>query len=368
MPRIKVNCLVSTEAWQFDAAKSLECDRWSYKIFGEKWRDARVHGKVVGKCREKWKVCWDIDGTESCLESGKLCLELKSNTEKPIESDKDVTSRTFSDDSTYSDLDVTDSAGGSDADYEVEDLSGSSDTDFSRKPKQHEVNFSSSKSALLTEGEEVYLCDANIPVFKATFCKINTDQSVHGQTIGLNQARFFITKIMKDCCKWKNFDSDVHCIGAAILWNIAKIQRLIAAEVGELGTEARKPSVLSKRKRKRDPSKWIKNVKKLKLAGGERKYGAAIDDFDTASPLGNISFSCNCRMECYEKFTNEERKIINADFWSLNDITAQRLFITKFVTVKPKQRSRKRLTTKTGKRREKNMFANLLLLIQKVAI
>ena len=166
----------------------------------------------------------------------------------------------------------------------------------------------------------------------------------------------------------ENFDSDVHCIGAAILWNIAEIQRLIAAEVGELGTEAQKLSGLSKRKRKRDPSKWIKNVKKLKLAGGERKYGAAIDDFDTASPLGNISFSCNCRMVCNEKFTNEERKIINADFWSLNDITAQRSFITKFVTVKPKQRSRKRLTAKTGKRREKNMFANLLLLIQKVAI
>ena len=116
-----------------------------------------------------------------------------------------MTSRTFSDDLTYSDLDVTDSAAGSDADYEVEDLSGSSDTDFSAKPKQHVVNFSSSKSALLTEGEEVYLCDANIPVFKATFCKTNPDQSVHGQTIGPNQARFFITKIMKDCCKWKNF-------------------------------------------------------------------------------------------------------------------------------------------------------------------
>ena len=57
MPRIKINYLVSTEAWQFDAAKSFECDRWSYKIFGEKWRDARVHGKVVGKCGEKWKVC-----------------------------------------------------------------------------------------------------------------------------------------------------------------------------------------------------------------------------------------------------------------------------------------------------------------------
>ena len=150
---------MSTEAWQFDAAKSLECDQWSYKIFGDSWRDARVQGEVVGKCGEKWKVCWDIDGTESCLESGKLCLELEPNIEKPLESGKDVTSISLSDDSVHSDSDITDSAGGRDADYEVDDSSESTDADISAKSRKHLVNFSSYKSTLLTEGEEVYICD-----------------------------------------------------------------------------------------------------------------------------------------------------------------------------------------------------------------
>ena len=44
--RIRISSRVSTEAWRFDQTK-IDVDRWSYKIFGELWRDARIIGTVI---------------------------------------------------------------------------------------------------------------------------------------------------------------------------------------------------------------------------------------------------------------------------------------------------------------------------------
>ena len=75
MPRIKVNSRVSTEAWRFDRNNVEEKNRWSYSMFGEKWRDGRVYGTVVSKEGEKWMVKWDLDSDESALESEMLYKE-----------------------------------------------------------------------------------------------------------------------------------------------------------------------------------------------------------------------------------------------------------------------------------------------------
>ncbi|KAK4877037.1 hypothetical protein RN001_009543 [Aquatica leii] len=50
----------------------------------------------------------------------------------------------------------------------------------------------------------------------------------------------------------------------------------------------------------------------------------------------------NCRNKCSEKFTEDERKSIFTNFWSLADINRQRDFLSKFVTAEEKQRCRKR--------------------------
>ncbi|KAK4881176.1 hypothetical protein RN001_004495 [Aquatica leii] len=50
----------------------------------------------------------------------------------------------------------------------------------------------------------------------------------------------------------------------------------------------------------------------------------------------------NCRNKCSEKFTEDERKSIFTNFWSLADINRHRDFLSKFVTAEEKQRCRKR--------------------------
>ena len=130
----------------------------------------------------------------------------------------------------------------------------------------------------LTDGEKVYLCLPNNElIFRANYSE--DGDIVHGHAIAINQARFFITKVLKNCSKWQNFDSDLHSGGTAILWNLAHTskQQHTSPSSLQLGTEARKPKVLPDQKRKRNPSKWKKNVKKLKLNQSLRKYRSSVD-------------------------------------------------------------------------------------------
>ena len=59
--RIRIGSRVSTEAWRFDHTK-VDSDQWSFKNFGEGWRDARLFGVVMEKIGQKWKVKWDFMG------------------------------------------------------------------------------------------------------------------------------------------------------------------------------------------------------------------------------------------------------------------------------------------------------------------
>ena len=49
--RIRIGSRVSTEAWRFEQTK-IDVDRWSYKKFGELWRDARIVGTVIEQSGE----------------------------------------------------------------------------------------------------------------------------------------------------------------------------------------------------------------------------------------------------------------------------------------------------------------------------
>ena len=73
--RIKVNSIISTEAWRFDKSAPFYKDRWSYKWLGEKWRDSQVIGSVLSKSLDKWMVLWDLDGETSDFETSYLLKE-----------------------------------------------------------------------------------------------------------------------------------------------------------------------------------------------------------------------------------------------------------------------------------------------------
>ena len=69
-------------------------------------------------------------------------------------------------------------------------------------------------------------------IFKAKYQK-TTDKIVHGVEMKENDARFFITKVLKSASSWKDFDVDKHAAGGAILWSTKAIikMRLGSCEV-----------------------------------------------------------------------------------------------------------------------------------------
>ena len=57
MNRIALNSRASTEGWRFDDAALDDKQRRSYLMFGENWRDSRLHGTVKARGGgEKWSV------------------------------------------------------------------------------------------------------------------------------------------------------------------------------------------------------------------------------------------------------------------------------------------------------------------------
>ena len=176
MSRIKIDSIVSTEAWQFDDHSSNEKDRWSFYTFGEKWKDARVYGKVKGRSGEKWIVWWTLDCNVTTISSDKLYLE------KAIPPDQRKTVSNVSSDSEVSHSE--------DPDYEPP-TERSSDIEES-----FVMNHDTSNE--LTNGEEVYLCLENQSrIFRATYCESGINATVHGKSIDESQARFFIVKVLK---------------------------------------------------------------------------------------------------------------------------------------------------------------------------
>ena len=103
------------------------------------------------------------------------------------------------------------------------------------------------------------MCHLGKDVFKGTFHVID-DKFVHGKELDENHGRFFISKVLKDANRWKSFNPELHCVGAAVMWKL----------VDKLGTEATYATPLIGRKRKRNEGKWQVKMKKKALNSGKK--------------------------------------------------------------------------------------------------
>ena len=57
MTRVKLGSRVSTEGWHFDSPTvTIDEDRRSWKVFGNKWLESTVYGPVLGKNGGKWQI------------------------------------------------------------------------------------------------------------------------------------------------------------------------------------------------------------------------------------------------------------------------------------------------------------------------
>lgn len=103
------------------------------------------------------------------------------------------------------------------------------------------------------------------------------------------------------------------------------------------------------RKRIRDCDNWEKNKKKIKRNLGEEYVNAAKNKVEKKVLKG----PCNeiCRLKCFTKFTEDQRKTIFEKYWKLGSIDKQRDFIHKNISeIIPPYRY-----TKTGSNRSKTI-------------
>ena len=92
----------------------------------------------------------------------------------------------------------------------------------------------------LVTGEEVYLVEDGKEIFKARYEETDEGFLVHGIPIQLGEGCSFITKVMRNVVKWKNFNSDTMCQGSAILWSKDElVGRPALISINEMGTDAR---------------------------------------------------------------------------------------------------------------------------------
>ncbi|XP_022823697.1 uncharacterized protein LOC111362445 isoform X3 [Spodoptera litura] len=89
------------------------------------------------------------------------------------------------------------------------------------------------------------------------------------------------------------------------------------------------------RKKKRQPEKWQKNVKKSLKNSGE-SYQTVKGNTIPAKKL-KPPCSTDCRLKCTEKINEEKRLNIFNDFWGIGDLGRQRYFVASCMgVVKPK--------------------------------
>jgi len=105
-------------------------------------------------------------------------------------------------------------------------ISSNLDTTNSSRPTGiSEICNIANSCSKLKNGEEVYLIQNDKQLFKVRQESCSIQDTVHFQVIGSDLSRFFITKVYQNASLWKDFDEDIHCEGAAILWETAKIKR-----------------------------------------------------------------------------------------------------------------------------------------------
>ena len=96
-------------------------------------------------------------------------------------------------------------------------------------------------------------------IFKARYEEIQESSTIHWKPLLNSEARFFISKVLKNASIWDEFDADIHCSAALVKWQRANVNVLQRKVISEQGTEANYPEPLSEKKRKVNPSRWQKN-------------------------------------------------------------------------------------------------------------
>ena len=167
---------------------------------------------------------------------------------------------------------------------------------------------------------------------------------VHERPLEASEARFVITRVMQHAKYWKDFNVDLMCKTATIIWNIAEVITLKKV-VSKQGTEAVNPVLLDKKKKKRNESDWQVNVKKRKLNSVEvyEIVGKRKGKISTKQKV-TLKEPCmeKCRLACFKEFTNEVRQKILDDYLDLPNADRKRKYIVCLVTLKEKVRERKR--------------------------
>ena len=168
--------------------------------------------------------------------------------------------------------------------------------------------------------------------------------------------RCFITKVLQHAKDWKEFDIDLHCVGAAILWSRKDVQRTKKVEMEKIGTEGQAPVLVdagSQRKRKQD--QWAVNKIKHKVNTG-KEHTYVRKGKTVKVPAKALKPSCKaeaeehvdgndkgaCRKKCSSHISEEERETIFKAYWALGDRYAQWDFIRAHVDSKTPQRRRTR--------------------------
>ena len=160
--------------------------------------------------------------------------------------------------------------------------------------------------------------------------------------------------------KFPGFDEDKTSVGAAILWYLNECLPVKSVNIEKPGTEELIPTVQDNTpKKKRDPSRWVRNIKKAKMNAGQSfsyviKRGTRKGK-EVKRAEKKMSEGCGqkCYLKCTEKYNEEQRKQIFEDYWSLDSIDKKRHFIVGRVTSKEKERERKREYKKKVKGRNR---------------
>ena len=99
-----------------------------------------------------------------------------------------------------------------------------------------------------------------------------------------------------------------------------------------------------------------KKKKKKRQAEEEYEYKSKSGE-KKVKPAKMIKKTCssNCSKECNKKISEEERMSIYKNYWSLESIDLNRMYLSKLVDTGTKVRERKQKIMKSGKRRTRKM-------------
>ena len=185
--------------------------------------------------------------------------------------------------------------------------------------------------------------------------------TVHGTVVTSENGRFLVTKVFQTAVNWPSFDSEEHVKGTVLLWKLDDVQKIADSSLNDVSisypTYADHPTPTRGRKRKRDPARWVRTIRKKARAEGKEYEYISRDKQEKKRVQCNIKDSCgNCQKNCSLQFSEEDRSQVFSQYWQLQTIDEKRLFLTKLIQSVPSKRTRKRRVCKGARRNHCNNF------------